>query len=556
MKTLSPLQLHRLSYKPALPSLLRNIKEVIPLKHASKKNEKNDSNDSALAELIPHMYSLPHLHFERGETQMKFPALKVGVILSGGQAPGGHNVIAGLLDALKKLNPASRLIGFLNGPGGLIKNQYIELTEKNIESYRNQGGFDLIGSGRTKIETPEQFEAAGNTLQKHDLDGFVIIGGDDSNTNAVFLAEYCKKNNIGTRIIGVPKTIDGDLRNAFIELPFGFDSASKIYSEIIGNLAKDSLSAMKYYFFVKLMGRSASHLTLECALQTQINLALISEEIAENKYSLFDVVQQIADLVCERAKANKHYGVILIPEGLLEFIPECQAMIKELNIYLSGQKGATGQLRDKNGEERKELLRQHLSEASMHCFDLFPEEIQKQLLLDLDPHGYIQFSKIETERLLISLVEKELSERQNKGAYAGKFSPQPLFCGYEGRSGLPTNFDCQYCYALGHLAVLLIQHGATGYICCITDLEKPVDKWGIMGVPIGSLLHFEMRKNKKQAVIQKALVDLRGAAFGKFKRVRENWRIQDAYISPGPIQFEGPPEITQNPPITLLLLRG
>ena len=475
------------------------------------------------------------------------------MVLSGGQAPGGHNVITGLLDALKKMNSGSRLFGFLDGPGGIIKNQFIELTERNTDPYRNQGGFDMLGSGRTKIESAEQFEAAGLTLQKNDLDGLVIVGGDDSNTNAAYLAEYCRSKGISTRILGVPKTIDGDLKNAFIETSFGFDTASKIYSDTIGNLAKDSFSAKKYYFFVKLMGRSASHLTLECALQTRINMALIGEEVAEQQQSLASIIQQIADLICERAKINKHYGVILVPEGLLEFIPECQILIAELNRFFSGHHLSLEQWDLSKHDEKIMALKQHLSSDAMECFASIPEEIQKQLLFDRDPHGNIQFSKIETERLLIALVENELKHRSKNGQYNGRFNPQPLFCGYEGRSGYPTNFDSQYCYALGLAAALLIHHGATGYICCINHLEKPTEEWGVMGIPIVNLLHFETRNNKKQAVIQKTYVDLNGPVFAEFKRNREQWGLKDAYLSPGPIQFEGPSAITQQPPLTLLL---
>lgn len=550
MESSSLLQRYRLRYQPSLPPQLQDLKSLAPLNQRTKNPE---SMDSALQELFPHTHQLSNLRFESRSPPSNFSPLKVGIVLSGGQAPGGQNVVTGLFDALKKIHPDSRLIGFLDGPGGIIKNKFVELTEEKVGPYRNQGGFDIIGSGRTKIETPEQFEAASQTFQKHELQGLVVVGGDDSNTNAAFLAEFCKQKNLPTRIIGVPKTIDGDLKNDFIETSFGFDTASKVYSEMIGNLAKDSLSAKKYYFFVKMMGRSASHLTLECALQTHINMALIGEEVAERKQTLTDVVQNITNLICERAEKGKDFGVILIPEGLLEFIPECQMTIKELNRFLVDHPAIANEIGQKNSSERTHLLKQNLNPIAFDCFSRLPEEIQKQLLLDRDPHGNIQLSKIETERLLIFLVEKELNARQKEGKYNGKFNPQPLFCGYEGRAGLPSNFDCQYCYALGHLAALLILHDASGYMCCIKNLIQPVEQWEIMGVPIVNMLHFEMRKNKKQAVIQKALVNLKGPVFKAFQREREQWRLNDQYCCPGPLQFEGPLELTHQLPLTLLL---
>lgn len=546
MEKSSLLQRYRLRYQPDLPSLLKDIHSLVSIK-------KDLPLDPTLQKIFPCTFSLPYISFKQGTDQPNQPPLKIGVVLSGGQAPGGHNVIMGIFDALKKINPASQLIGFLDGPNGIIKNAFIELTEEKIAPYRNQGGFDMIGSGRTKIETLEQFEAVGQTLQKHNLDGLIIIGGDDSNTNAAFLAEYCKQKKLETQIVGVPKTIDGDLKNSFIEISFGFDTASKIYSEIIGNLAKDALSAKKYYFFVKMMGRSASHLTLECALQTHINLALIGEEIAEKKQTLNDVVQHIADLICERAEINKHFGTILIPEGLLEFIPECQNLFTGLNEFLAKNQELAKKMEQTNVVDYIPILQQHLNQVALNCFSNFPSDIQRQLLLDRDPHGNIQLSKIETERLLINLVERELHKRQQEGIYKGKFNPQPLFCGYEGRSGLPSNFDCQYCYALGFLATLLVLHHASGYMCCIKDLTLPVEKWKCGGAPIVNMLHFEMRKNKMQPVIQKALVNLHGPAFTTFQQERKGWRLNDIYCTPGPLQFEGPKEITDTPSITLLL---
>ena len=547
MNSLNLLQLYRLKYQPVLPFVLRDLQFVVPIEEAKE----DHVSDPAIQELFPHSVQQQVLAFKKGESSPAKP-LKVGVVLSGGQAPGGHNVIAGLLDALKKLNRDSQLIGFLDGPSGMIKNKFISLTEEKIASYRNQGGFDLLGSGRTKIEIPEQFEAVAQTLKSHGLDGLVVVGGDDSNTNAAFLAEFCRQRGLSTSIIGVPKTIDGDLKNTFIEISFGFDTASKIYSEVIGNLLKDALSAKKYYFFVKMMGRSASHLTLECALQTQVNLALIGEEIAAQEQTLSDVVEQVVDLICERAEKEKNFGVILIPEGLLEFIPQCQGMITELNDLLIAHPSLAEQLAQAASATKLDLIKLHLSEAAVDCFSSLPEDIQKQLLLDRDPHGNIQLSKIETERLLIILVERELNRRKKQGGYGGKFNPQPLFCGYEGRSGLPSNFDCGYCYALGHGAALLIRYHASGYMCCIKNLTQPTEKWEILGVPIVRMLHFEMRKNKRQAVIQKALVDLEGPVFSEFKKQRDHWRLEDVYLCPGPIQFEGPSEWVGQPPLTLL----
>lgn len=533
MQAQSPLQQDRLHYQPPLPSILQDLQDLHPFPVFEKQ-----SAEEALRQLFPQTIDQPFLSFRKGE-RMDSQALKVGVVFSGGQAPGGHNVITGLWDALKKLHPNSQLIGFLDGPSGIIKNQFISLSEEKIAPYRNQGGFDLLGSGRTKIETQEQYEAVFQTLQKAELDGLVIVGGDDSNTNAAFLAEFFLKQGLKTRVIGVPKTIDGDLKNAFIEISFGFDTASKIYSEMIGNLAKDALSAKKYYFFIKMMGRSASHLTLECALQTRVNLALIGEEIAEKQQTLKEVINQIADLICERAQHKKDYGIILIPEGILEFIPECRRMIKELNDVLL------------HVPEEEKKIEEKLSLEALRCFKTFPERIQQQLLLERDSHGNIQLSKIETERLLINLVEEELKNRQKQNLYIGKFNPQPLFYGYEGRSGLPSNFDCHYSYALGQTAALLIARGATGYLCSIRHLAHPVEDWDIWGIPLVQLLHFEWRKNKRQAVIKKALVDLKGPLFALFDAQRQSWRLEDVYGCPGPIQFYGQKKLTDLPCLTV-----
>lgn len=514
---------YRLSYKPPLPSILQDLNRISAVQQPIEMGTNKE-----LEPLFPCSYHLPPIYFVQKKVEA-CPPLKVGVVFSGGPAPGGHNVLSGLFDALNKLNSSSQLIGFLNGPDGMIRNQTKLLTDKIIDSFRNQGGFDCLGTGRTKMITPEQFERVESTLRALNLDGLVIIGGDDSNTNGAFLAEFCLKKKLSTRIIGIPKTIDGDLKNAFIEAPFGFDTASKVYSEIIGNLLRDALSQKKYYFFVKMMGRSSSHLTLECALKTQVNLALIGEEIEAKKETLKNVVDQIADLICARADINKNYGVILIPEGVLDLLEDCNKMIGEINRFFEKRKG-------ENGTPFEELKKE-LSSASFECLMLIPQEIQRQLLLDRDAHGNIQFSKIETERVLISLVEKELKERKE---YKGNFNPQPMFCGYEGRCALPTNFDCSYTYTLGHIAALLIRDNATGYICSVKNLAAPHENWQIFGAPIVKMLHFEERNQKQLAVIKKSLVDLQGPVFLQFKREREKWQLGDVYLSPGPIQFEGP----------------
>jgi pyrophosphate--fructose-6-phosphate 1-phosphotransferase len=543
----SLLQQVRLRYQPKLPDSLKEIIHLIPM----PAQELAEYVDPSLKDLFPLTCRQPLLTFEKGEGGALRP-LKVGVVLSGGQAPGGHNVIAGLFDALKRFHPDSRLIGFLDGPQGMIKNKTKEITEDLLSYYRNQGGFDIIGSGRTKIESIEQFSAVKTTAQSLDLDGIVIIGGDDSNTNAAFLAEYFESNHLKTKVIGVPKTIDGDLKNQFVEVSFGFDTACKIYSELIGNILKDTLSAKKSYYFIKLMGRSASHIALECAFQTHPNLTLISEEVAEKKQTLKELAQEIADVICLRARSGKYYGAILIPEGIIEFIPEFKYMIQEFNQLLSSHQFHSKEIESLSKKEDKiHYIAKQLSSRGKDCFLELPIEIQEQLMLERDPHGNVQVSKIETERLLINLVEKELKKRTQVGEYEGKFSAQPLFFGYEGRSGLPSNFDSQYCYALGCLAAVLIQAGVTGYLCCLKNLTKPVEEWTILGVPIFNLLHLEEREGKKKAVIKKALVELEGKPFSHFKKEREKWMIEDAYICPGPIQFEGDKNITEAIPISL-----
>jgi pyrophosphate--fructose-6-phosphate 1-phosphotransferase len=520
---------------PALPFFLKDLPHVEFIQES-----KDSVSDERIRLLFPLTYGHPVLKGKKGKKRTP-KSLQVGVVLSGGQAAGGHNVIIGVYDALKQLDPRSRLFGFLGGPGGIVSGECKELTKETIAPYLNQGGFDMIGSGRTKIETEEQLNASLAIVQKMKLDGLVIIGGDDSNTNAAVLAEWFLKNSCATKVIGVPKTIDGDLKNTYVATSFGFDTASKIYSEIIGNIARDSLSAKKYYHFIKLMGRSASHVALECALATQPNLAFIGEEVAAKKLTLAQITNEIADLISKRAEIGKNYGVILIPEGLIEFIPEMGILIKELNQILSSESFSSAQISAK------------LTTSSQSCFASLPEKIQQQLLHIRDPHGNVQVSLIETERLFIELVSKELEERQKQIAFTGKFSPLQHFLGYEGRSGFPSHFDSNYCYALGFVSALLIDEGVTGYMSFISNLSRSVEEWGIGGVPLTSLLHIEVRKGKEKPVIQKALVDLKAKPFDYFRQQRDCWKLKDEYRYPGPVQFFGDKKLTDRITLTLLL---
>ena len=533
MNQMSQLQKARLQFQPVLPSIL---KELLSL-------DCTDAKSASFAQDIKNIF--PKLALQEGVSITKGAArnsaiLRVGIVLSGGQASGGHNVVAGVFDALKTLNPQSELIGFLNGPSGIVNNQTKPITEELLSLYRNQGGFDIIGSGRTKIETTEQFASSLRTVRTLNLDGLVVVGGDDSNTNAAFLAEYFLANGCKTKVIGVPKTIDGDLQNASIEMSFGFDSACKIYSETIGNICRDALSAKKYYYFIKLMGRSASHITLECALATQANFALIGEEVQQQQKTLAEIVGSIADLIVERKKQGKEYGVILIPEGIIEFIEDCKSLIAELNTLLA------------TVSDTQAIVKQ-LSAQSAATFSALPQEIQQQLLLDRDPHGNVQVSKIETEKLFIALVELELAQRKKAGAWNGKFTAQPIFCGYEGRSCLPSNFDCNYCYALGVLTALLIARNKTGYIVSFKDIAKSPHEWQPAPVLLPTMIHMEERGGKQKAVISKTLVDLQGKVFKHFKTMRNTWRLDDCYLQPGPIQFWGPDEIVNRIAQTITL---
>lgn len=514
--TYTLLQKLRQQYQPPLPEILKNLRGVSFVRGAVAQAAPE------IAKLFPHTHNQPLLKTEK--RALPSAPLRIGAVFSGGQAAGGHNVIAGLFDALKVFHPESRLFGFLDGPGGVISGKQKEITKEMLAPYRNQGGFDLIGSGRTKIETEEQLRTALNNCK--DLDGLVIIGGDDSNTNAAVLAEYFLANGSKTKVVGVPKTIDGDLKNAHVATSFGFDTACKTYAEMIGNIARDCMSAKKYYHFIKLMGRSASHITLECALLTQPNFALIGEEIASQKISLEQIVEDIATLIIKRRESGKNYGVILIPEGLIEFIPEMALLLSELN---------------KNADTSK------LSLESKHCFENLPDAIQKQLCFERDPHGNINLSLIETERMIIEMVTRALTKKQK----ADKFSAQPHFFGYEGRAAFPSNFDAHYCYALGHVATLIVASGFTGYMCAVQGLKGQLDQWSVAAVPLASLLKLEERKGKTKPVIEKALVDLKGEPFTRFAKKRDSWQIEDEYRFVGPIQFYGDRALIDATPLSL-----
>ncbi len=536
-QNLSSLQRARLEYSPQYPSILEDV-SILDFKPDGK-----ISLDDEIAKIFPHLHTGVLESIVLGEP-IDHP-LKIGVVLSGGQAPGGHNVISGIFDACKKVHPDSELIGFLDGPKGIIDNQWCEITQDFLKVFRNQGGFDSIGSGRVKIESEEQLLSALRTVQEHKLDGLVIIGGDDSNTNAAFLSEFFLEHGCSTSVVGIPKTIDGDLQNQFIEISFGFDTACRTYSEIIGNLERDAISAKKYYYFIKLMGRAASHITLECALQTHPNLTFIGEELLKEHKSLWQVIQEIADLIVLRKKEGKEYGIILIPEGIIEFLSDVQLLISELNVLLHANEDLIQR------QDRIERVEQLLSLSAASLFSSFPEKIQSQLLLDRDPHGNIQVSKIETERLLMQMTAKELEKRKQEGEWDGTFSPQAFFCGYEGRSALPSNFDCNYAYSLGRLACALIGRKKTGFIASILNLSQPVLAWKPVVVPLPCMMHFEARKGVMKAVIKKTLLDCDGKLFCEFLKNRTAWKLEDSYTQPGPIQFYGSSELTDKPVFTV-----
>lgn len=541
MANKSALQIARAAYAPKLPLGLQgnvNIKEGEPTQSVADQAE--------VQKLFPNTYGLPLVEFVPGE-QKEYAPINVGVILSGGQAPGGHNVISGIFDGIKRLNPANKLYGFLLGPGGLVDHKYKEITAEIVDEYRNTGGFDMIGSGRTKLELEEQFESGIEILRKLDIKALVIIGGDDSNTNACVLAEYYAAKNYGVQVIGCPKTIDGDLKNDQIETSFGFDTACKTYSEVIGNIQRDANSAKKYWHFIKLMGRSASHIALECALEVQPNVCLISEEIQEKGQSLDDVVTYIAEAVAERAKDGNNFGTVLIPEGLIEFIPAVKRLIAELNDVLSSEAYAKAQPED----NVQWLLDGNLSAENAATLASLPASFAAQLTGERDPHGNVQVSLIETEKLLSSMVAAKLAEWKAEGKFVGKFSALHHFFGYEGRCAAPSNFDADYCYSLGVSAAQLIANGKTGYMAIVKNTTKPAAEWVAGGVPITMMLNMEKRNGQMKPVIRKALVDLDGAPFKAFAAQRDEWKKQTAYIYPGPIQYFGPSEVCDKTTETL-----
>jgi pyrophosphate--fructose-6-phosphate 1-phosphotransferase len=546
---ISALQKVRYTYQPKLPAGLSREITDIALETGAPTESVADRED--LRALFKKTYGKPLVTFVKGKNDGLNRKLNVGVILSGGQAPGGHNVIAGLYDGLKKGNRESRLYGFLNGPGGLIENKTMELTATVIDAYRNTGGFDIIGSGRTKIETPEQFAASLKTAKGLGLDAVVIIGGDDSNTNAALLAEYFLDQGSTIQVIGCPKTIDGDLKNEYIETSFGFDTAVKIYSELIGNIERDANSAKKYWHFIKLMGRSASHITLECALQTQPNVALISEEILERKLSLDQVVDQICQSVVRRGAKGENFGVVLIPEGLVEFIPEVRKLIGELNDIIGIHTKEFGGI--SSFTDQLAWLEEKLSAPSAELLKRLPPEIARELLLDRDSHGNVQVSRIETEKLLMDLTGQKLKALKAAGTYTGSFSPLGHFFGYEGRSAFPSNFDADYCYSLGFSAFVLIASGLTGYLAGVKNLAAPASQWIAGGVPLTMMMNMEQRHGLKKPVIKKALVDLEGTPFKTFAAVRDTWALKTSFLFPGAIQYYGPPEICDQPTRTLQL---
>ena len=545
----SPLQKARYQYSPKLPGMLRNGISEICVKEGNATQSVADQEK--IAALFPNTYGEKEITFEKGENTSAAKKQVVGVILSGGQAPGGHNVICGLYDALKATSKENVLYGFKNGPIGLLEDNYVEFDDAYIDAYRNTGGFDIIGSGRTKLETEEQFAVAAKVCEKHGITAIVIIGGDDSNTNAAVLAEYFAAHNTGVQVIGCPKTIDGDLKNEDIECSFGFDTATKTYSELIGNIERDANSAKKYWHFVKVMGRSASHVALECALETQPNICLISEEVAAKKQSLSEIADYIADAVEKRSANGNNFGVAIIPEGVVEFVPEFKALIAEINELLAGNKteefNALGSWQEKYAFNEKGLTAE-----SMAVFAILPQTIQQQLFLERDPHGNVQVSLIESEKLFSALVKDKLTER----GFTGKFNALHHFFGYEGRCAFPSNFDADYCYSLGYNAFMLIQYGYNGYLSKVSNLSKPAEEWVAGGMPITKMMNIERRNGEDKPVIKKALVELDGKPFKFFEANRDTWAVETAYTYPGAIQYYGPTEVCDLTTRTLALEKG
>ncbi|WP_340113906.1 diphosphate--fructose-6-phosphate 1-phosphotransferase [Maribellus mangrovi] len=545
---ISALQKERAKYQPKVPkSIVGSVKMI------EGENTQSVADQDEIQKLFPNTYGLPLIRFEAAEETKERPALNVGVILSGGQAPGGHNVISGIFDGIKNINPESRLFGFLGGPSGLIEHKYIELTKEIIDEYRNTGGFDIIGSGRTKLEEESQFDKGLEIAKDLALNALVVIGGDDSNTNACVLAEYYAKIDAGVQVIGCPKTIDGDLKNEMIETSFGFDTATKVYSELIGNIQRDANSAKKYWHFIKLMGRSASHIALECALKTQPNITLISEEVAAKKQTLAEVVEYMADIIIKRAEDGNNFGVALIPEGLIEFIPEMKTLISELNDLLSEGSDFEKEFKHLKKSHRLAWIAEHISEESAKVFKSLPTGIATQLTLDRDPHGNVQVSLIETEKLLGEMVKSLLEELKDKGKFSGKFGTQYHFFGYEGRCAAPSNYDADYCYSLGFTASGLISEGKTGYMSSVRNTTAPAAEWIAGGVPITMMMNMEKRHGHMKPVIQKALVELEGAPFKYFASKRGEWAFNTQFVYPGPIQYFGPTEVCDPTTETLKL---
>ena len=537
---ISSLQEARYAYVPKLPGMLRNGISEICVKEGAATGSVADQEK--IKALFPMTYGKPEVTFEKGQNTAAAKKQVIGVILSGGQAPGGHNVICGLYDALKASDKNNVLLGFKGGPSGLIEDDFIEFDDAYINAYRNTGGFDIIGSGRTKLETEEQFQIVTEVAKKHGLNAIVIIGGDDSNTNAAVLAEYMAAHGTGVQVIGCPKTIDGDLKNDDIEASFGFDTATKTYSELIGNIERDANSAKKYWHFVKVMGRSASHVALECALKTQPNICLIGEEIAAKEMSLSQIAGYIADSVEKRAADGNNFGVAIIPEGIVEFVPEFGRLIREINDLLAGENTEKfNALPDWTA--KCEFIRNGLTEDSFKVFEVLPFAIQQQLFLERDPHGNVQVSLIESEKLFSEMVKAELAKRKAAGTYKGKFSAQHHFFGYEGRCAFPSNFDADYCYALGYNAFMLIQYGYTGYLSKISNISKPADQWIAGGMPITKMMNMERRNGKDKPVIRKALVELDGKPFTYFAANRDKWAVKTCYVFPGAIQYYGPASV-------------
>jgi diphosphate--fructose-6-phosphate 1-phosphotransferase len=541
---MSLLQQARAQYQPKLP---KGLQGAVKVKEGEPTQSVGDQDE--IKKLFPNTYGMPLIEFVSGD-QEATNEINVGIILSGGQAPGGHNVISGIFDAVKKMNANNKIYGFLMGPGGLVDHDYMELTKEIIDEYRNTGGFDLIGSGRTKLEEEAQFEKGYEVIRQLNIKAVVIIGGDDSNTNACVLAEYYAAKNYGVQVIGCPKTIDGDLKNDQIETSFGFDTATKVYSEVIGNIERDANSARKYWHFIKLMGRSASHIALECALQTQPNICLISEEIEKKDMTLNQIVEEIATAVAKRAADGNNFGVVLIPEGLIEFIPAIGRLIAELNDLLAAH---GSDYKDLDKDAQRNYILAHLSKENAETFSTLPEGVARQLSLDRDPHGNVQVSLIETEKLLSEMVAAKLAEWKQAGKFAGNFAALHHFFGYEGRCAAPSNFDADYCYALGTSAANLIANGKTGYMAIVQNLSAPTDEWRAGGVPITMMMNMERRNGEMKPVIRKALVELDGAPFKEFVAHREEWAYKTCYIYPGPIQYWGPTEVCDRETVTLAL---